>query len=236
VDFSDHSYTVAQRYGQLREVLTKQVREGKKDIDVMAWLSRAALECIGQGGIGYSFDALSETNENHYNEAVKMLMYVLSEPVLDRRSTAKSVSHVPLSYTLPPSSPLGANLPIVQQLLPYAYKLVTPGWLRRKLFVDINPSKTLHRVRDIVDIMDETSRDIFAKKKTALAKGEDAILSQTGQGKDIMSVMSTFIFCLMRVPKLVLIGYVVKANSEASEKEKLPESELLGQMKYVSYL
>ena len=42
----------------------------------MAWISRAALECVGQGGIGYSFDALDENKVNRYNEAVKMLMSV----------------------------------------------------------------------------------------------------------------------------------------------------------------
>ena len=42
----------------------------------MAWLSRAALECIGQGAIGYTCEAVDENKVNHYNEAVKMLMWV----------------------------------------------------------------------------------------------------------------------------------------------------------------
>ena len=61
---------------QLRDILSEQVREGKKDIDVMAWMSRAALEYIGQGGLGYSFDALDVTKVNKYNTAIKMLAYV----------------------------------------------------------------------------------------------------------------------------------------------------------------
>ena len=41
----------------------------------MAWFSRAALEYIGQGGMGYSFDALDTTKKNVYGDAVKMFMY-----------------------------------------------------------------------------------------------------------------------------------------------------------------
>jgi hypothetical protein len=39
----------------------------------MMWMSRAALEYIGQGGLGYSFDALDETKTNTYSEVIKML-------------------------------------------------------------------------------------------------------------------------------------------------------------------
>jgi hypothetical protein len=57
---------------QLVGVLSNQVHEGKKDINVMMWMSRAALEYIGQGGLGYSFDALDEKKENRYNQVIKM--------------------------------------------------------------------------------------------------------------------------------------------------------------------
>lgn len=39
----------------------------------MKWISRAALEYIGQAGLGYSFDALDEKKVNTFSEAVKML-------------------------------------------------------------------------------------------------------------------------------------------------------------------
>ena len=42
----------------------------------MEWISRASLEFIGQGGLGYSFDALDKTKVNKYIEAVKMFEYV----------------------------------------------------------------------------------------------------------------------------------------------------------------
>lgn len=48
------------------------------DIDVLGWMSRAALELIGQAGIGYSFDPLVENVPDAYAEAAKYLACVLS--------------------------------------------------------------------------------------------------------------------------------------------------------------
>ena len=59
---------------QLRDVLANEVRNTNgKDVNVMMWMSRAALEYIGQGGLGYSFDALDATKTNKYSESAKML-------------------------------------------------------------------------------------------------------------------------------------------------------------------
>lgn len=37
----------------------------------MAWMGRTALELIGQAGIGYSFDPLTEDVHDEYADAVK---------------------------------------------------------------------------------------------------------------------------------------------------------------------
>jgi hypothetical protein len=68
-----HHWLCLSHHRQLREVLSDQVRKGEKDINVMMWMSRTALEYIGQGALGYSFDALDVTKENKYNQAIKML-------------------------------------------------------------------------------------------------------------------------------------------------------------------
>ena len=52
------------------------------------------------------------------------------------------------------------------------------------------PSKTLHKLRDIVDILHQTSIEIFESKKKAIDEGEDALAAQVGHGKDIISVLS----------------------------------------------
>ncbi|KAI5123119.1 hypothetical protein M0805_001475 [Coniferiporia weirii] len=55
---------------QLRECLKREVRDNKEHTDVIAWISRTALEYIGQGGLGYSFSALDiEKKSDSYADA-----------------------------------------------------------------------------------------------------------------------------------------------------------------------
>lgn len=52
------------------------------------------------------------------------------------------------------------------------------------------PWPDLNRIVYLADVMDETSRMIFYSKKAALEKGDDAVVHQVGEGRDIMSVLS----------------------------------------------
>lgn len=45
-------------------------------------MGRTALELIGQGGLGYSFDRLLEESKDEFGDAIKQLVYVPSFPVL----------------------------------------------------------------------------------------------------------------------------------------------------------
>ncbi|KAL5498617.1 hypothetical protein ACEPAH_1972 [Sanghuangporus vaninii] len=58
---------------ELRDALAEQARGGTKEFDVMHWLSRAALEFIGQGGFGYAFDALRDEEATKYGAYVKKI-------------------------------------------------------------------------------------------------------------------------------------------------------------------
>lgn len=46
------------------------------EVDVLGWMGRAALELMGTGGLGCSFDPLVEDVPNPYAEAIKSLGYV----------------------------------------------------------------------------------------------------------------------------------------------------------------
>lgn len=46
----------------------------------------------------------------------------------------------------------------------------------------------------IADTMDAMSRKIWQGKKEALAAGDEAVKSQVGKGKDIMSILREFGF------------------------------------------
>ena len=44
-------------------------------IDLVSWMARTALELIGQSGLGYSFDSLTEDATPHpYSDSVKKLV------------------------------------------------------------------------------------------------------------------------------------------------------------------
>jgi len=61
---------------QLKDLMSVQVANGPRELEVMDYMSRIALEFIGQAGLGYSFQALDniEGKENPYAFAVKQLM------------------------------------------------------------------------------------------------------------------------------------------------------------------
>lgn len=72
-----------------------------------------------------------------------------------------------------------------------AIQRVVPKWILRAI-VDIFPAHTsVGRTRDTVDTMFERAESIYADKKRAFEAGDAAVEKQTGQGKDITSILST---------------------------------------------
>ncbi|RDX41924.1 cytochrome P450 [Lentinus brumalis] len=50
---------------KMKNTIANSVRDGPAELDALTWMSRTALELVGQGGMGYSFDSLTETPEKH---------------------------------------------------------------------------------------------------------------------------------------------------------------------------
>ncbi|KII90147.1 hypothetical protein PLICRDRAFT_108574 [Plicaturopsis crispa FD-325 SS-3] len=164
---------------KLQTVLASAVSSGPKEIDMLEWMSRTALELIGQSGLGVSFDSLEGESDNPYANAVKAFFPTISS----------------------------FFLPIL--LLPYAKNIGTPAF--RRFVVEHMPWKRGQVVRSIVDEMWENSKKVYEDKKAALAAGEDAVVAQVGQGKDIMSIL-------------------LRANMDADGEDRLSDEELLSQM------
>ncbi|TFK22728.1 cytochrome P450 [Coprinopsis marcescibilis] len=167
---------------KLRDSIKLEVSRGKSQIDMYSWMSRTALELIGQSGWGTSFDSLQPDAELHpYYNAIKRFIHVLM-----KTTTARFLV-----------LPYGANM--------------GPSWLRR-FIVNIFPWKTLHDLRDIVDIMHSSSVSVYREKLAVLGQGgPEALREQVGEGKDILSIL-------------------LKANLSAPKHEKMPEEEVIGQM------
>ena len=75
-------------------------------------------------------------------------------------------------------------------VLPEVYKL-GPAWFRRAV-VDFIPWRSLHDIRDKVDLIWNSSKEVYTQKKAALLAGDEAVSQQISQGKDIMSLLSAY--------------------------------------------
>ncbi|EIW57464.1 cytochrome P450 [Trametes versicolor FP-101664 SS1] len=145
--------------GKLREAIDNRVAAGAKEIDITGWMGRTALELVGQGGLGHSFDPLTEETSDEYTEAVKALVCVFVFSLPDTRNI----------------------------VLPFV-KYMGPAWLRRKM-LDLVPIPNVQRMKHITDLMHERSIQIFNERKAAALRGEESMLNQVAGGKDVMSVL-----------------------------------------------
>lgn len=75
--------TVADRFlkylfavAQLQIALTSRLKEGALELDLLGWMGRTALELIGQGGLGHSFDPLTTDIADGFSESVKAFLCV----------------------------------------------------------------------------------------------------------------------------------------------------------------
>ncbi|EIM84937.1 cytochrome P450 [Stereum hirsutum FP-91666 SS1] len=168
----------------LCDIFERKIADGSQEIDVSDWMTRVALELVGQGGLGYSFESLDENSSNEWGNALKDFVPTL------------------------------ASVNLIRQFLPWVSKIGTPGF--RRWFSQTIPFKRLHRLIELSDIMDKKSKEILNSKKVALEKGDDAVIHQVGEGRDIMSIL-------------------LKANMEASAEDRLPESELTAQMSTLTF-
>ncbi|KAI0782963.1 cytochrome P450 [Abortiporus biennis] len=165
---------------QLRDALRNEVQHGIKELDILNWLGRAALELVGQGGLGYSFDPLVEDVPNELGEAIKKIM-------------PSAGGFLRYSELLSLLDNLGASAVFLRRLL------------------EVIPVQSIQKTLQTVQVLHSGCEQIYFEKKTALAAGDDAVVHQVGEGKDIMSVL-------------------LKANIEAEEEDRLPENEVIGQM------
>ncbi|CCM00085.1 uncharacterized protein FIBRA_02112 [Fibroporia radiculosa] len=70
---------------KLHEALSSRLRDGPRELDMLNWMGRTALELIGQGGLGVSFDPLIEDTSDPYADAVKNIIPTLYQLTLLRQ-------------------------------------------------------------------------------------------------------------------------------------------------------
>ena len=85
----------------------------------------------------------------------------------------------------------------------------------------------------VVETMDRNSKHIYDIKKKALEKGDQAVIHQVGEGKDLLSIMSEYLSALLEYCFIDAMVLLVKTNLEASKEDKLPEEEITAQISLV---
>ncbi|KAK7677643.1 hypothetical protein QCA50_019334 [Cerrena zonata] len=96
-----------------------------------------------------------------------------------------------------------------QPLLKYAKRIGSPAF--RAAAMDWIPLPGFRRLKQVVMKMDSEARRIYELKKDNMQAGDQGLLKQVGEGKDIMS-------------------HLLRANMAAPEEDRLPEEEIVGQM------
>ncbi|TEB26355.1 cytochrome P450 [Coprinellus micaceus] len=145
---------------KLENSIEQLVGSGEKEIDLLSWMTRTALELVAQSGLGYTFDTLEpHASEHPYATSIRNWVGTVNDPVVT----------------------------VIRFLLyPYVYNIGGPRFQRT--VVNVLPWKKLHAIRDMVDVMHKTSIDIFENAKRGLDKGDDA-RERIAKGKDIMSAL-----------------------------------------------
>ncbi|KIK57049.1 hypothetical protein GYMLUDRAFT_46670 [Collybiopsis luxurians FD-317 M1] len=146
---------------KLQSALEGQLQKRPKGqkVDILLWMARTALELIGQAGLGFSFDPLTDEESTHpYSTITKELL-----PTMTR-----------LSFWF-------------VNVLPLVSEIGSPGF--RRFMVNLLPWKDVHQMRDIVDYMYDIATGIYEKKKQAFERGDEAVTQQIGGGNDLISIL-----------------------------------------------
>ncbi len=77
----------------------------------------------------------------------------------------------------------------LRQILPIILKVGSPKFWRK--VVEWLPIPRIQDARSIIDVMHNTSLEIYSRKLDGLKKGDKTVMEQMGNGKDIMSILRT---------------------------------------------
>ncbi|KAI0737388.1 cytochrome P450 [Daedaleopsis nitida] len=72
-------YSITDKMPQLRIAVETRVKDGPQEMDMLGWMGRTALELIGQGGFGHSFDPIVTEPSDRFADAVKAFIPSLGQ-------------------------------------------------------------------------------------------------------------------------------------------------------------
>ena len=63
-----------------------------------------------------------------------------------------------------------------------------PAWVRRRL-LELVPSRRIQKCKDNCDSLHRGCVKVFEEKKKAVERGDDEVLQNAAEGRDVMSVL-----------------------------------------------
>ncbi|KAF5360934.1 hypothetical protein D9756_005077 [Leucocoprinus leucothites] len=162
---------------RLQKSILEQVKNAPQEIDILHWMTRTALELIGQSGMGYSFDSLengADSEDLHsYSRSLKRFTLIFPFHFNYKLSDIYASSGL---FTGPKAFIL-ANY-----VFPITNEFKFPKL--KRWIVDRVPSSFVRELRDVVDVMHEIAVDICKAKQRAMVDdgGDDG-------KKDIISIL-----------------------------------------------
>ncbi|KAI0318197.1 cytochrome P450 [Amylostereum chailletii] len=193
---------------QLQEILRRDVADGSKEIDMLEWMGRLALDLIGQAGLGYSFGALQGV-DNDYARSIKSIGPMLSKVNVWRRliPTLTSTFPAPVLGWLTKVAPW----PTIQHLAEASnamHKTSTEIWEEKKGLEGLGDEAGLNQLGEGRDLMTILLRANAATEETE--RLSDA---------ELIAQMSTFILAGTETTSSALarILYLLTINPDAQE-------------------
>ena len=159
----------------MRDHIAKDVDNGLRTVDVIKWISHAALELVGQGTLGYSLDPLDTSRSNMLGESLKGFGWVVPLAAnVDGLYTNKTQNRALFFASTK-----------FQFYATYVKHIGTASF--RGTVVDWSPFPQMRRLKEIVTTIDSEARRVYYEKKRSLQVGEILDSKHVGNGNDILS-------------------------------------------------
>ncbi|KAH9857461.1 cytochrome P450 [Lenzites betulinus] len=187
--------------GRLNQAISSRVNAGTMEIDMLGWMGRTALELIGQGGFGRSFDPLTRDVADDFAEAIKAYFPVVAQLDLPRQFLPQLLKIGPPSLRrfiikLVPYAPVRRIVEISDAL----HKCSVELYNEKKAALQTGDEAAKRRVGESKDIMSVLMRENMLASEEDRLPDEDVI----GQVSTLMlAAMDTTSNALARILSLL---------------------------------
>ncbi|KAI0792196.1 cytochrome P450 [Abortiporus biennis] len=192
---------------RLKVAIEHQVKDGMRELDILNWFSRVALELIGRGGLGYSLDPLIEETSNTLGDTIKRLIPALGGVL----SIGELISSLDFGGSAPTRRRLLGLLPVKKiqdtlKVIKVLHEECEDIYIKKKKSFQDGEDTAVHQGGKGIDIMS------VLLKANMMASEEDRIPEN-----EVIAQMCTLVFAAADTTSSALTR-TLDLLSEAQEK------------------